>query len=818
MNPNLIKRVSIRWVLAYIVAAALWITLMQWLLGSLGGERWTISAAGLVVGGIFVLITAWLLFLLLERAQTLTPASPHELIQLTHQARLWWAALILLIGFTLLLQVFMVSFATREYRPVLINQAQTELTAQLRVHSKLINDWFDSRNQAVDTLAAQPGLLAERIKADQTRSTKTLKELGILIAHNPFQQITVYDPDHRQTAQFGQSNAAKAPDSLFEQAAATSKVQFACQFTPGRMGGDCYWVLPLFLNQKDVSSGPWYLVFYAELTAQTLVQQTAHTEPLTLENAVRTLVLLTPEEDHPEQWVSTPLMADLSRINSLPQRDGVQAVSAQDLACFRQSTAFPARVAMDHRQPHAPSTVPSVNPRASGQMTCEGQTVLYASVNLSKIPALLWVSTTQDAVLHPLRRTRQWLAVAALLGVSTLMFSLFFLWKIMRINRKKSLHSMQRERDQLAQLWEQIPTLGLAIATRSTAQAPWLINNINRRCMQLFHATRENLVGSPLSMLMLPVAGQNDPIDYLIADQQSLDDLVSGIRDEITFTRRLRIGEHGVAWRQFSIRALHVAESPTASLIVAIENLGDTVEQADQLQAERDFYRLAAEFLREEPTDTLPVSTGNDAAPDVDVKDGQEEKPVPLNAWGENLREKSGEALEGITEQSAPIAETRFAQYGAQLIAQTRLVALCRYTHWPEVWSSSSDLTGPILEQQEHKSYECVGGSAPVRDIANQVAAMGLIDRVLVAQTPLFIDDEAKNTPASPNATLQTELIEQLRPYPVSALAVVPISGVLEAGCVQAWIVFGDEKLRFTDPVKTALLSLLSALSRRVGL
>ncbi|MDD3576916.1 MAG: hypothetical protein PHT38_08510, partial [Halothiobacillus sp.] len=115
---------------------------------------------------------------------------------------------------------------------------------------------------------------------------------------------------------------------------------------------------------------------------------------------------------------------------------------------------------------------------------------------------------------------------------------------------------------------------------------------------------------------------------------------------------------------------------------------------------------------------------------------------------------------------------------------------------------------------QEHVSYECVGCTAPVREIANQVAQMGLIDRVLVAQTPMFIDDHARNTTIS--GTLQNELIEQLKQYPVGALAIVPISAVNEGDPVRALIVFGEDNLRFTEPVKTSLLGLLKALTMRL--
>jgi len=808
MSPPLIERVSLRWVLAYMGAAALWIALMQWLLHSLGGERWTISAAGLVVGGIFILITAWLLFLLLERSQGSNSVAWHQSFGLTDQTRTWWGGLILFIGMTLLLQVFMVSFATREYRPVLLNQAQATLVAQAQAHSKRIHDWLEVRRQIVAELAAQPERLVERLLANQSPSAKTQNALAALIDRPAFAQVSVFDSDHRKAEQWGAKNVPKAPDALFEQAAATSKVQFSCQLTPGRPGGDCYWILPVFLNQKEVSSGPWYLVFYAQLNPQALAPSGDPSTLNAVQSSAQTLLLMTPSDDHPAQWAATSLLAPPPNI--APSNAGVQALTATQWACIHPSPAKENPAAHD-----AAERLPGVNTIARGHKMCDGQTLWYASANIPEISAVLWAAVAQDDVLQPLRQTRQLLAIAALVGVFALIFSLFFLWRIMRVQRKQLLHQLQIERDQLAQLWEQIPTLGLAIATRVTPEAPWLISNINRRCTQLFHAAREELIARPISILMLPVAGQDDPMDCLINDQKSLDDLASGIRDELIFVRRLKLGAHGIVWRKFSIRTLSSESMPSASLIITIENLGDTIEQIDLLQVQRDFYCLATQWLQAKAPEGTPVRTELNAS-EIDEQPATSQAIVaPLILAEQNPSEPSAETATE-SELTAALSQTPLTHFGAQLIAQTPILALCRYTHWPEVWSSSSDLSGPTLEQQEHKAYECVGGSAPVRDIANQVAVMGLIDRVLVAQTPLFVDDEAKNTPTPATASLQTELIEQLRPYPVGALAIVPTQGLPDSGCVHAWIVFGDDKLRFTEPVKAALLNLLDVLAKKL--
>jgi|GEM_PF-4972834 len=782
--PNLTSYSSLRWTVAYIVVATLWIALIQWLLSSLGGARWVISPAGLVVGGVFVLITAWLLFLLLERSQPVPLAEQALRHSRLTDPKSWWGALIILIAFTLLAQLFMVSYATREYRPVLLNQAQTELTSQLRLHSKLIADWLTERSQIVDKLAEQPAVLANRIRISQEQpvqsSGSTFPSFVALIQDGRFHTITLFDPDHVKKLKFGSDMIAKTPDNLFERAAATSKVQFACVFAPEQSGGDCYWVLPIFLSQSEVSGGPWYIVLAAELNESGLVQSMPAGEPLRVENAVRTLLLLAQGNDSAKSWTTTPLIDDFSQLSEPQMSSRVEPVSGSDLDCFRKSPAF---LSLQARLSPYPPSADVLKSSASGQIDCQGHTLLYASTQIPELNGLLWAATTQDIVLDPLRKTRQWLATASLIGVFALLISLFLFWRIMRLQRAKVLAGLQRERDQLAQLWDYMPAMGLAIVNPTD----WHISLVNQRWMQIFHDSQESLQGRSFLDVISPITGLNAVENLTSGDPKLLEDIHTGLRDEVSLLRRVKTGESSQTWMRFHIRALKSSGHDAEGLIVAADSLGDSVEQANELKAERDFCRLTATFSQPQPKQ--PVA-------------------MPMPGSTSDVVSEPGVEIETVVEVSrlTPLAE--------QVIEQSSLLAICLYTHWPEVWSSSSELAGPQLEQQEHVSYECVGCTAPVREIANQVAQMGLIDRVLVAQTPMFIDDHARNTTIS--GTLQNELIEQLKQYPVGALAIVPIPATSEGDPVRALIVFGEDNLRFTEPVKTSLLSLLKALTIRL--
>lgn len=798
--PNLLAHSSLRWTGAYIVVATLWIGLIQWLLHSLGGARWVISPAGLVVGGVFVLVTAWLLFLLLERSQPvpLAEAIPHHTKQADPKS--WWSALVILIAFTLLAQLFMVSYATREYRPVLINQAQTELTSQLRLHSKLINDWLNERSQIVDKLAAQPTVLANRIRGSQAKqaqqSASSFPSFVALIQDGRFDAITLFDPDHVQKLKFGATGQNKPPDRLLERAAATSKVQFACVFTAQQQGGACYWVVPVYLNQSDVSSGPWYVVLNAVLNENSLIQSLPVEEPLQIENAVRSLVLLAPGaasqptkgtipdsatgHERAKTWMVTPLINDFSQISEPQMHSLVLPVQAADLACFRQSPAF---LSIQARLSPYPPNDDILKRNASGQINCQGTTVLYASTQIGQINGLLWASTPLDNVLDPLRKTRQWLATAALIGVVALLIALFLFWRIMRLQRAKVLAGLRNERDQLAQLWDYMPAMGLAFVNPSD----WRISLINQKWMQLFHESQHSAQGRDFLSVISPVTALNIVENETAGDSQLLEDVYSGLREEINLLRRVQTGESNPNWFRFHIRALKSSRHGARGLIVAAENLGDSIEQANELKTARDFYHLTAQFCQQRSTQDALM-------------------PMPSST--------SDTIFEPEAQIEATLDLSPLSLLAEQIIEQSCLLALCLYTHSP---SPCADSSVPSYAQQtpaENRFTECVGCASPICEFANQIAQKGLIDRVLVAQTPLFIDDHARLTTNS--GTLQSELIEQLQQYPVGALAIVPIPAENEGDPVRALIVFGEDNLSFTEPVKTSLLGLLNALIARI--
>lgn len=756
---------SLRWVLVYVVVAILWISVMQWLLQSIGGSQWSISIGGLTVGGVFVLITAWLLFLLLERGHTRAATAGNAHVQADGRARIWWAALGTLIGVTLLAQLFMVSFATREYRPVLLKQAHAELIGQVRLQTKAINDWLRQHNELVSRLSAQTETLSERLQANQKNPAEALTEMGQLVSDSGFVTITLYNSDHIQKLQFGLKSSAKAPDVLFERAAATAKVQFDCRFEAGRSSADCYWVLPLFLGHSEVSGGPWYLVFYGALDAASLaVHDTAVSSHL-----VRTLVLLVPDEAPARQWLSLSLLP-----GNGSDRKGrtVRAMPPQDMACINRAKTVGALLqgeSEDQRSVAPPNSATLM----SGQLDCTPHAVLYAGMLVPELHALLWAANTESSILQPIRKTRQLLAVAALSGVMALLLALFFFWQIMRLQHHKALFALVRERDQLDVFWEQMPTMGLALVDPHT----WTVLNVNRRWAQIFHSGREAMLGQALLAVIQPVSGLAANEEIRATDQQTLQDLCGGIREEVVLTRRIRMNNPAGEWVRISMRALKAIDQTILGVVVALDSLGETVDITHQTQAERDFYRLA---------------------------------------WA--LIQARAHAVDGA---ALPPAETetpvdQFSQLGTRIVEETGIMALCLYTHWPETWSSSSDLTGPQIEQHEQKHFQCHGGTAPIRDIANQMAANGLIDRVLVAQSPIFIDDDVK-TAGMTVVTLQAELIEQLKPYPVGAFAIIPMAAGSGGDCVRAWIVFAGEGMRFTTPVRTALMALLAVATEELA-
>lgn len=763
---------ALRWVLAYIVGAAVWIAVMQWLLSGLGGADWSISTAGLVVGGVFVLVTAWMLYLLLEGSK------PDEAAARAPSAvRMQWQGWLLLGGLivgTLGTQLFMVWYATREYRPVLLDQAQTELTSQLRLHSKLLDDWFTQHQKLVEGVVAEKDALIGRLKQTELNPAQShLPEFARLITHGQFDGIAVFNADHQRKLQFGTDAAGKGPDDLYEKAAATSSVQFACTMPTHHLVTECYWVLPVFLSAQEVSGGPWFVMFNAAMSESALMRSaSAPSASVPIERAVRSLLLLMPSGNSPPQWQAMPLISEFSRLTSPQLAQAIAPLSAADRDCVNQSALMtPVNSPLDK----AATT-------AQGRIQCGGLSVLYAAARVPQIHGLLWAATTQDAVLLPLQHTRRWFAGAALLGISAFLLALLFFWRLLSRHQKNLAQGLIRSRDDCTAVWANLPAVGLAIVDAASGR----VNSVNPRWAQLFQTSQTQAQGESLTQFLRPASGLTAQEHTAQFDAQWLTELSSGLREEVQIVRYVAVGSDRRAWMKFSLKAQQVPTGDSPTWLVLAEALGDTVTDADATRAERDFYRWLAQI----PTECA-------VAADISAADSSASLSHP---------------------PSAPISDPsseQWARIADGLLGQTSLVALCLYTHWPAVWASAPDLSGPVLEHQEQQAYQCEGCTAPVRAMANEIARMGIIERVLVAQTPIFIDDAVRQAQNDTATGLQAELIEQLRTYPVGALAVVPLPPHAN-GQTRAWIAFGADGLRFTDPVRSALLSLLNRLSEQL--
>lgn len=748
-------RTALRWVLAYIVGAAVWIGVMQWLLSGLGGADWAISPAGLVVGALFVLMTAWLLFLLLDRGSLLIDPAPNGQMTQALQ-RPGWLLLVFLIAGTLAAQLFMVWYATREYRPVLIDQAQTELTSQLRLHSKLLDDWFVQRQKQVEAIALEKNALIERLKQTETNPAQShLPEFARLVMQGQFDGIAVFNADHLRKLQFGSDAAGKGPDDLYEKAAASSTVQFACVMPTHQLMTECYWVLPIFLSTQEVSGGPWFVMFSAGLSEAALLRASQDkNNSVPIERAVRSLLLMMPLNGANQSWQAMPLISEFSSLSNPQQTQVIAPLSPDDWGCIRRSALF-----SSGDKPQA--TV------VSGQIQCAGSTVLYAAARVPKLGGVLWAATTQEQVLLPLMQTRRWFAGAALLGITAFLIALFFFWRLVRSHQQRIMAGLIKERDDCSTVWANLPALGLAVVSAQTGQ----IQTINPRWAQLFQTSQNQAQGELLTHFLRPAPGLTALEQTAQQDAQWLTELTAGLREELQIVRYIAVGASVRAWIKFTLRTQRSSAGASDTWLVTAEALGDAVIEADATRAERDFYRWMAQI------------------------------PVVRSAAIPN------ESLPEAAEQKSLVAEG--------LMHQSSLVALCLYTHWPAVWSSAPDLSGPVLEQQEQQSYLCEGCTPLVRAMANEVARMGVIDRALVAQMPVFIDDAVRQAQADIATGLQAELIEQLRNYPVGALAIVPLPPSVD-GQIRAWIAFGADGLRFTDAVRTALLALLKQLGEQI--
>lgn len=480
--------------IAYLSLASLWIWATQWLLGRLGGAHWEISTAGLVFGEIFVLVTGAMLYVLVDRLS----GDRAGVVEFGHAGsrprQAWLTAMLVALLLIAAMQIFIAVVAARQYAPLLLDKAQREVANLAAIRAIELENWVEERDQQVDALAQRGDWLRDWVTGlDEGEVDGFPDDLRRGSLLGLFRSITLLDPDRNPRLQAGATNVVPPDMSQFDQAAVTGKVHTVTRFTRGRGGVDLFWILPIYDQRTAVSRGPWYLLLWTRLNADSLLADAENDERrVRAAEGLRTLLINAPADPGSGSSFWPMLVLDPRQESSTVEETPSGIVDR-------------IRVGL--------SALEDDPDADEGVTRIEGADRVYATIELPRLSARLLVLQDRRDVLAPVEQLEKWLSLTAMLSMLGLFAALLFLWRFLRGRYRARSADIRRERDFWHHAWLEMPSLGLIEID------PRRLHLVvaNRQAAEWFGRAREQLVGRALFDLFEPT----DPASPLTGDPEA---------------------------------------------------------------------------------------------------------------------------------------------------------------------------------------------------------------------------------------------------------------------------------------------------------
>ncbi|MGM0516788.1 MAG: PAS domain-containing protein [Pseudomonadota bacterium] len=491
---------------AYVALASLWIWATQWLLGRMGGAHWEISSAGLVFGEIFVLVTGALLYVLVDRLTGTRPGAVEFNEGQPSAPRPWlFALLVALVGMAVI-QIFIAAVAARQYAPMLLEKAQRETSNLAAIRAIEIDNWVDERDQGVRAIAQRQSWLREWIDRVEAGEANGFPEE--LVDGGPagqFDSVILVDPDRRDRLRSSAPRLELPGMEHFDAAAVSTDIQIVNRFTRGRGGLDLFWILPLFVEEAEVSRGPWYLVFWTRLNTASLIDAAEQGFRVRSESGLSTMLIDLPERSDRGSAFWPMLVLDPAEESTVVSETPSAIVSRlqKGLSATREPADGKSREA-------TPDTGEDFS---EGLTRIEGDDRVYASVRLDRLNVQILVLQDRRDVLAPVDELEKWLSLTAILSTLGMLSALLFLWRYLRARYRQGNLDVVRERDFWHQAWLDMPALGLVEIEPHDLH----IIFANRQGADWLGHAREHLVGQPFFRLFEPldsaaIAGQPEAV------------------------------------------------------------------------------------------------------------------------------------------------------------------------------------------------------------------------------------------------------------------------------------------------------------------
>ena len=477
--------------IAYVLLASLWIWATQWLLGRLGGAHLEISTAGLVFGEIFVLVTGALLYVLIDRLTTPRPGAIESERAHPRAARLWLIALLVALVGIAVVQIFIAAVAARQYAPILLEKAQRETSNLAAIRAIEIDNWIDERDQSVRAIAQREAWLRDWIEQVETGEVDAFPEAlvnGGLAGQ--FDSVVLVDPDRRDRLRSAAPRLELPGMGHFDAASVSTDVQIVTRFVRGRGGVDLFWILPLFVDDAEVSRGPWYLVFWTRLNTESLIGAAEQDFRVRSESGLSTMLIDLPEpaDRGSAFW---PMLA-------LDPADGSTVVGETPSAIVSGlQEGLSARHRVDEDQPASAGE----DEFSEGITRIEGTDRVYASVRLDRLNVQILVLQDRRDVLAPVDELEKWLSLTAILSTVGMLSALLFLWRFLHARYRQGSRDVIMERDFWHRAWLDMPALGLVEIEPHELH----VVSANRQAADWLGLSRDRLVGQAFFGLFQPL-------------------------------------------------------------------------------------------------------------------------------------------------------------------------------------------------------------------------------------------------------------------------------------------------------------------------
>jgi len=438
-----------------------------------------------------VLVTGALLYVLVDRLTTPRPGAIESERAHPRAARLWLIALLVALVGIAVVQIFIAAVAARQYAPILLEKAQRETSNLAAIRAIEIDNWIDERDQSVRAIAQRQAWLRDwigQVDAGEVDAFPDALVNGGLAGQ--FDAVALVDPDRRDRLRSAAPRLELPGMGHFDAASVSTDIQIVPRFVRGRGGVDLFWILPLFVDDTEVSRGPWYLVFWTRLNTESLIGAAEQGFRVRSETGLSTMLIDLPEPAGRGSafW---PMLA-------LDPADGGSVVGETPSAIVsRLQEGLSAQAPADEDAPASAAD----DEFSEGITRIEGTDRVYASVRLDRLNVQILVLQDRRDVLAPVDELEKWLSLTAILSTVGMLSALLFLWRYLHARYRQGSRDVVMERDFWHRAWLDMPALGLVeIEPRELH-----VVSANRQAADWLGLSRERLVGQPFFGLFEPL-------------------------------------------------------------------------------------------------------------------------------------------------------------------------------------------------------------------------------------------------------------------------------------------------------------------------